>query len=440
MNNDIIYRYAERKANIFNLSILGLMTLLGGFTLILNALGFFSPNKSVVSSSMIAMMAISLIPCIVALIHDYILRKKPTIIIHKNFKSFVIIISFIDVLILGIALSFHATLILAVPSLMASQYKRTKKILFVTFITSILLVIIVVYGSFLFGIYDANMLKPITLDESKVFENRLNLLTQKRIFEVFLHYAVPKIICVVTIDFIGFQMSRRTSEMVNMQISLSSKIQEEIISKTNMQNGVIEHLADVIESRDLETGEHIKRTKKYVSILVNKMRHMDKYREYLTEKTCENIINAAPLHDIGKIAVSDVILRKPGKLTKTEFDAMKVHTTKGGEIINNILNDLGDKEFLNIAYEVATAHHEKWNGLGYPNGLKGEDIPLPGRIMAIADVFDALIAERVYKKPMPIDKAIKVIIDESGTHFDPDLVLVFKESINDFKEASTTTL
>ena len=119
---------------------------------------------------------------------------------------------------------------------------------------------------------------------------------------------------------------------------------------------------------------------------------------------------------------------------------MKIHTTKGGEIINNILNDLGDKEFLNVAYDIACFHHEKWNGQGYPNHLSKEEIPLPARIMAIADVFDALVAERVYKKPIPIEDAIEIIIKDSGTHFDPDLVKVFKTVLDDFKSVAKEKL
>ncbi len=167
------------------------------------------------------------------------------------------------------------------------------------------------------------------------------------------------------------------------------------------------------------------------------MKEKDQYKDYLTPQMCEYIIHAAPLHDIGKIAVSDLILCKPGKLTDEEFDKMKIHTVKGGEIITNILNDLGDKEFLNVAYDVAISHHEKWNGKGYPYGIKEEEIPFPGRIMAIADVFDALVAKRVYKDPMPVDKAIDIIINDAGSHFDPNIVEVFKEVIDDFKKTAT---
>lgn len=228
--------------------------------------------------------------------------------------------------------------------------------------------------------------------------------------------------------------------MILTQIELNDKVNLEIKNKSEMQKSVIEHLADIIESRDIETGAHIKRTKKYVTIMINKMRQIDKYKNILTDKFSDNIINAAPLHDIGKIVVSDLILCKPGKLTDIEYEKMKIHTTKGGEIINNILNDLGDKEFLNVAYDIACFHHEKWNGQGYPNHLSKEEIPLPARIMAIADVFDALVAERVYKKPIPIEDAIEIIINDSGTHFDPDLVEVFKTVLDDFKAVAKEKL
>jgi response regulator RpfG family c-di-GMP phosphodiesterase len=296
-----------------------------------------------------------------------------------------------------------------------------------------LLVIIATYGSYIFGQYDANLLKPLTSEEASDIRNRLNVLTFNRAIAVFSHYILPRTLAISVVDVIALTISKRNSEMIDEQIKLSNKIQEEIIAKSNMQNGVIEHLADIIESRDIETGEHIKRTKKYVTILVEKMKEKDQYKDYLTPQMCENIIHAAPLHDIGKIAVSDLILCKPGKLTDEEFDKMKIHTTKGGEIIKSILNDLADKEFLNVAYDVAMYHHEKWNGRGYPEGKKEEEIPLPARIMAIADVFDALVAKRVYKNPMPVDDAVNIIIKDAGTHFDPNLVEVFKTVIDDFK-------
>ena len=149
------------------------------------------------------------------------------------------------------------------------------------------------------------------------------------------------------------------------------------------------------------------------------------YKDQLTPKFIENVINSAPLHDIGKIAVPDSILNKPGKLTKEEFDIMKTHTTKGGQIIKSIIESVPNSHYLEEAKNLATYHHERWDGKGYPTGLAGEDIPLSARIMAVADVFDALVSKRSYKEGFSYDKALNIIQEESGTHFDSKLVDVF---------------
>ena len=439
MNSEYIYKRAEVKANKFNIYCLIIIAILGIITIILNEIEIFTVDKVVVRTAMSQLAVYAIVPTIIYLINDKLL-KKPTVLEYHYFKAVIIICAFASATVICIPLSYHAVLFLAVPTLMTAQYRNSKRMMIFGIIASLLLVVVSVFGSFLFGVYDANLLKPLDKYQAEDIANRIEVLTPKRALEIFFHYALPEIIAILVIDFIGLSIIRRTAEMVDTQVSLSDQVQEEVLAKAHMQNGVIEHLADIIESRDLETGEHIKRTKSYVQILVNKMKDMDQYKDILSPKMCENIVNAAPLHDIGKIAVSDLILCKPGRLTEEEFNQIKIHTIKGGEIINSILNELGDKEFLEVAYEVATAHHEKWDGTGYPYGLKGEDIPLPGRIMAIADVFDALVAERVYKKPMPIDDAINIIIKDAGTHFDPYIVEIFQEVLPEFKSAATKKL
>ena len=440
MDNEYLFKYAEKKANTFNLYCLLIIAALGLVAEILNEVGLFTLDKTVMRLTMIQLAIYASIPALIFFIHDKLLKKDESVLVKPFFRWVIVIVSFISVMGLCISFSFHGTLLLAIPPLIAAQYKNNKVLTIFSFIGSLFMVNIAIFGSLLLGQYDANLLKPLTEAEASVLENRVNLLTAKRITEIVFHYVVPNMLALAAIDFIALSIIKRTTEMIDVQIDLSNKVNAEIVAKTHMQNGVIEHLADIIESRDLETGEHIKRTKMYVSILVNRMKDMDKYKDYLTPKMCEYIINAAPLHDIGKIAVSDLILCKPGKLTDEEFEKMKIHTVKGGEIINNILNELGDKEFLEIAYQVAVSHHEKWNGKGYPYGIKEEEIPLPGRIMAVADVFDALVAKRVYKEPMPIDKAINIIIEDSGTHFDPSIVEVFQKALEDFKSAATQEL
>ena len=204
------------------------------------------------------------------------------------------------------------------------------------------------------------------------------------------------------------------------------KVKTETISK--MQNALIVTLADLVESRDENTGQHIKKTAAYVKIILEELKREGVYKEQLTDSFIENVVDSAPLHDIGKIAVPDSILNKPGKLTKEEFDLMKTHTTAGGKIISSIIDTVPDSHYLDEAKNLATYHHERWDGKGYPTGLAGEDIPLSARVMAVADVFDALVSKRSYKEGLPYEKAFSIIEEESGTHFDPKLVHAFNEA------------
>jgi len=192
-----------------------------------------------------------------------------------------------------------------------------------------------------------------------------------------------------------------------------------------LQNSVIMGIATLIESRDMETGEHVQRTSDYVGLLAESARSAGLHSDVLDDEYIERLMRAAPLHDIGKIVVPDRILLKPGSLTKEEFDEMKKHAASGAAIADNIFGEIEDKEYLAMVKDVAGCHHEKWDGSGYPEGLSGESIPLSARIMAIADVFDALISKRHYKEAFPVDKAFGIIKDSAGTQFDPELAKIF---------------
>ena len=201
---------------------------------------------------------------------------------------------------------------------------------------------------------------------------------------------------------------------------------------TDMQSQMISGLANIIENRDLETGEHITRTSSYVKKIALLCKKEDVYTDELTDEYIHLIYTLAPMHDIGKIMVSDAILRKPGKLTKEEFEEMKKHSEVGGNIVKEVLNGVTDENHIKVGYNIAKYHHERWDGKGYPEGLCGEAIPLSARIMAVADVFDALISKRCYKEAMPYEEAFKIIEEESGTHFDPNLVKVFLKYKEEF--------
>lgn len=205
----------------------------------------------------------------------------------------------------------------------------------------------------------------------------------------------------------------------------------------NMQSHIITTMADIIENRDESTGGHIRRTAKYVEILSKELQKQGKYSDILTNQYVSDMVMAAPLHDIGKIHISDTVLNKPGKLTDEEFSMMKTHTTAGKELLEKAKGDLGDIRYLNIAIEMATYHHERIDGKGYPYGTAGGDIPLCAKILAVADVFDALTSKRVYKDAMPFGKACSIIREERGTHFDEDVVDAFTVSSEKILEAMT---
>ena len=203
---------------------------------------------------------------------------------------------------------------------------------------------------------------------------------------------------------------------------------------TTYNENMVEGFATMVENRDDNTGGHIRRTKAYVNLILHKMRHDEHYKDIVNKDYLINVSNAAPLHDLGKIATPDRILQKPGKLTDEEFVIMKEHAARGGEIILNTFKNIDNPEFQQIAYEVARFHHEKYNGKGYPDGLAGEQIPLHARVMAIADVFDAVSQKRCYRDAMPVDQCFEIIEKGSGTDFDPRLTKLFLESRDEIEQ------
>lgn len=192
-----------------------------------------------------------------------------------------------------------------------------------------------------------------------------------------------------------------------------------------LQNHLIVSLSSLVENRDTDTGDHIKKTSAYCRLIAQKALENGIYADVIDENFVNLIERAAPMHDIGKILVPDAVLKKTGLFTPEEFEQMKLHTTKGIQIINEVIGISEDKAFVKMAVEVAANHHERWDGDGYPFNVKGEDIPVSGRIMAIADVYDALVSERCYKKSMPSEEALGIIQSEAGTHFDPVLTKLF---------------
>ena len=194
----------------------------------------------------------------------------------------------------------------------------------------------------------------------------------------------------------------------------------------DIQNAVIVGMANLIEERDNSTGYHVKNTQEYVRMLCEEIRRNGLHTDILTDTYITMLTKAAPLHDVGKIKITDLILQKPGKLSEEEYKIIQNHTRYGADIIDVILGGVEDADYLEIARDVALYHHERWDGNGYPEGLRGDEIPLGARIMAIADVFDALYADRVYRRGIrPIETVLSIIEEASGTQFDPEITKVF---------------
>jgi putative two-component system response regulator len=212
----------------------------------------------------------------------------------------------------------------------------------------------------------------------------------------------------------------------NQNAYLEEEVRRRMAEIMTIQEVAMVAMGSLAETRDNETGSHIRRTQEFVRLLINAAGDLPEYREQLSEEARRLIVTSTPLHDIGKVGIPDSILRKPGKLTTDEFESMKKHTTLGRDAIAAAEKLLDDRSsFLRHAREIALSHHEKWDGTGYPEGIAGDRIPLSARVMAVADVYDALISRRVYKAPMPHEEALGIIRTGAGAHFDPGLVEVF---------------
>jgi CHASE2 domain-containing sensor protein len=212
------------------------------------------------------------------------------------------------------------------------------------------------------------------------------------------------------------------------------RVKERTRELAMVQEATIESMSSLTETRDPGTGEHIRRTRNYIRLLAEYLKNQPRFSPFLDDETIDLLCKSAPLHDIGKVGVSDRILLKPGRLTDQEFEEMKQHTVYGRDTILAAERKLGNTSFLHVAREIAYTHHERWDGSGYPEGLKGEQIPVPGRLMALADSYDALTSKRVYKSRIPHEKAVEIIIEEKGSHFDPEVVDAFLEIQENFRQ------
>lgn len=231
-------------------------------------------------------------------------------------------------------------------------------------------------------------------------------------------------------------MARRELALQNRMLEMEILHRTRELSET--QAVIIESMAGLAETRDTDTGDHVLRARLYVEFLSMKLMDHPRFQHFFAHSPPELIGRAAILHDIGKVGVPDEILLKPGHLTAEEFETIKLHTIFSHAIFSKALSRLEKKQFLSIVDDIAYSHHEKWDGSGYPRALRGDEIPIPARLMAIADVYDAMISARVYKPAMTHEEAADYIISQSGKHFDPDVVTAFADNQNVFRKIAST--
>ena len=253
-------------------------------------------------------------------------------------------------------------------------------------------------------------------------------------------------------DFRGFELgavdivSKHIPQLIINRVKLHLEITEyknDLEEKVREKTELIEHLQDVmmlaiaelVECRDENTGGHIKRTANYMKILLDEIVKSGLYSDILTSDYVRDIIRSAPLHDVGKIGINDATLLKAGRLDDAEFEYMKNHAELGGQTIQRMINETNVESFLYIAKDMAHYHHEKWDGSGYPRGLKGGEIPISARIMAIVDVYDALTTKRPYKEALSHEKALEIILEGKGKSFDPKIIEIFEKIHHKFKSA-----
>lgn len=307
--------------------------------------------------------------------------------------------SAVFIFIISTLMTYHSVVVYAYPIAIAGIYFSKK----LTNFSIIITIVITIAGQFA-GFY-------FNLLEDKNFPT---------LYELVMYSVIPKTFCLFAFSTLLRYLAERTSYLLQVQ-------KENDDEHINLSDDMISGFATLVENRDENTGMHIKRTSLYVELLARQLRKKDKFKNIITDEFIDNLVKAAPMHDVGKISVPDAILQKPGPLTPEEFDIMKRHSAKGGRIILQTFGHVGNDAYRKMAYEVTRYHHEKWNGRGYPEGRRGEDIPLAARIMTIADVFDAISQNRCYREAMPMDMCFKIIADGSGVEFEPEIAAAFTE-------------
>jgi len=386
---------------------------------LLNEVGFFYIDKPLFRGCTIVVVAMALILQSIS--------KNQKILASGILKYLIMIYIILITLMNTVLLSFHATLMVFFP-LVASTHYHSSRISLIGIIGTCFCAFVSPLLSYWLNTFDISFLvyllkiaSPENLAHSDKIDALLKANNFNSIYGLIVFYSLPHFMLALGYAVLAFTVNRSQNASQKARVTEMKVIQDNILYS----------VADLIENRDSNTGTHVKRTSEVVRILVHELeKNNKKYSAYYWN----SIIKSAPMHDLGKIAVPDSILKKPGRLTQEEFETIKMHSQKSADIIEQILGKIEDKDFLSVAENIARYHHERFDGSGYPCKLKGNEIPYEARIMAIADVFDALVSQRCYKESKTPEEAYSIIKEGMGTHFDPNLFETFDACFPKLKE------
>ena len=378
----------EKQANRIVAKVMRITFAVFTFIYLLDVVGIFIVDIAVMTATYLGGSILLMLPTLLV----NILKQEKSYIKYVN-----VICATLFVVMITIALTYHVVVIYVYPIAIASLYFSKKLNIAATAMTVVGVSIGQILAFYLDIVTDDNFTE---------------------LYRMLVYGMIPRALILIAVATIFTMLCERTTTLLGNLLGAKEEL-------SLYHDEMIMGFATLVENKDGSTGGHIKRTTAYVRLLAEELQRRGYYQTILTKEYVENLCKAAPMHDIGKISVPDVILQKPGKLTAEEFESMKLHTVSGGRIIQETFGHLTNKEYTQIAYEVAHFHHEKWNGKGYPEGLKRQEIPLCARIMAIADVFDAVSEKRCYREALPLEKCFDIIREGSGQDFEPILVEVF---------------
>lgn len=421
-----LYKKTDETSNKFNLKTLLFITVIFVFIWVMNLLGIFINDTQLFWKAGIIVGAIILADLIYFRIAGFSRPEGKYVVL----TSLIIAIN-----VTYVFLTYHIVLVLLFPLISAALYRK-KKVLYITYAVNFVAVFISTPLSYSLGLCDANAVLTTTSTVANFIRDfpTLQPIVETPVLNLELFYALPRCLIMIGVipllTHITVVIDNQTKKLIETQANNLKLSREQQI----IQQKIIYSLSSVIESRDEITGDHIHNTSGYVSFLIGKLKEKGEFADTLTPKYADLLVRAAPLHDVGKIKISDSILCKPGKLTPEEFDRIKLHTVYGKNIMADIVGDIEDTEYLTIATEMAYCHHERYDGTGYPQGLKGEDIPLCARIMAVADVLDALLSKRHYKEAYSLEKSYEIMSAEYGKQFDPVVLSALLDNWDEFVE------